>query len=300
MTTPQALHHSLLRPCILQILRAAGYHSTRPSVLDTLTDLAARYMFLLAQTTATHASVNHNEPELSLEISIQDVRMAMQDCGALIPERVLEEQEFDGEEDTRGVDAFVAWAMGKVNQEIRRVALEGSDGAKEDYLTGSSSAAPKSAFLTPFSPQEKAQYDRRRNEICWNRAGQACRTEDHQSRGERGHQSKGMGREAEEPNQSRIYTAIVPTPVFGFELSGGRDGGRNGILELVVVLRDALRRRWDLVCTIQDLRIPRRNRFYGTQSFSFFSLTFQTDLIPSFSTLFPAPPSTLAPCLLAA
>jgi transcription initiation factor TFIID subunit 3 len=136
MTTPQALHHSLLRPCILQILRAAGYHSTRPSVLDTLTDLAARYMFLLAQTTARHASVNHNEPELSLEISIQDVRMAMQDCGALIPEKVMEEQEFYGQEDTRGVDAFVAWAMGKVNSEIRRVALEGSDGAKEDYLTG--------------------------------------------------------------------------------------------------------------------------------------------------------------------
>ncbi|KAE9373006.1 hypothetical protein N431DRAFT_373169 [Stipitochalara longipes BDJ] len=135
MTTPHSLHHSLLRPCILQILRAAGYHSTRPSVLDTLTDLAARYMFLLAQTTAKHASVNHNDPELSLEISIQDVRMAMQDCGALIPEKTLEEQEFDGQEDTRGVDMFVAWAMGKVNSEIRRVALEGSDGSKEDYLT---------------------------------------------------------------------------------------------------------------------------------------------------------------------
>lgn len=105
-------------------------------MLDTLTDLAARYMFLLAQTTARHASVNHNEPELSLEISIQDVRMAMQDCGALIPEKVIEEQEFYGQEDTRGVDAFVAWAVGKVNSEIRRVALEGSDGAKEDYLTG--------------------------------------------------------------------------------------------------------------------------------------------------------------------
>lgn len=136
MTTPQALHHSLLRPCILQILRAAGYHSTRPSVLDTLTDLAARYMLLLAQTTVKHASLNHNEPELSLEISIQDVRMAMQDCGALIPEKVLEEQEFYGQEDTRGVDAFIAWATGKVNSEIRRVGLEGSDGAKEDYLTG--------------------------------------------------------------------------------------------------------------------------------------------------------------------
>jgi len=104
-------------------------------VLDTLTDLAARYMLLLAQSAANHASLNHNEPELSLEISIQDVRMALQDCGALLPEKVSEDQDFDGEEDTRGVDAFLAWAVGPVNREIRRVALDGGDGAKDDYLT---------------------------------------------------------------------------------------------------------------------------------------------------------------------
>jgi transcription initiation factor TFIID subunit 3 len=189
MTTPQALHHSLLRPCILQILRAAGYHSTRPSVLDTLTDLAARYMFLLAQTTARHASVNQHDPELALEISIQDVRMAMQDSGALLPERVLEEQQFYGQEDTRGVDAFIAWAMGKVNSEIRRVGLEGSDGAKEDYLTGLSCPAPAKLYLTRPSSQEEAQYDRRRNAIHWDDTWQAYRTEDYQSRGERGHKS---------------------------------------------------------------------------------------------------------------
>jgi len=130
MTTPQALHHSLLRPCVLHILRAAGYQSTRPTVLDTLTDLAARYMHLLAQTTATHAEVN----ETSLDITIQDVRMAMQDCGVLGPEMALEDQEFDDEEDMRGVEEFLAWATGPVNKEIRRVALEGAAGAQEDYL----------------------------------------------------------------------------------------------------------------------------------------------------------------------
>jgi len=136
MTTPQALHHSLLRPCVLHILRAAGYHSTKPSVLDTLTDLAARYMYLLAQSTATHAAINDDE----LDISIEDVRMAMQDCGALAPEAVLEDdnQDIDAEEDMSGVDEFLAWATGKTNKEIRRIALEGGDG-KEDYLTGLSS-----------------------------------------------------------------------------------------------------------------------------------------------------------------
>lgn len=88
-------------------------------------------MFLLAQSAATHAEVNHTE----LDITIQDVRMAMQDCGSLIPEKTLEEEEFEGEEDMRGVDNFVAWATGKVNREIRRVALEGADTTKEDYLT---------------------------------------------------------------------------------------------------------------------------------------------------------------------
>ena len=87
---------------------------------------------MLAESTAGHASVNHTE----LEVTIQDVRMAMQDCAVLGPEKVLEDQEFEGEEDTRGVDAFITWATGKANQEIRRVALEGSDGLPEDYLTG--------------------------------------------------------------------------------------------------------------------------------------------------------------------
>ncbi|RAL66677.1 hypothetical protein DID88_006359 [Monilinia fructigena] len=54
MATPQALHHALLRPSILHILRAAGYHSTRPSVLDTAT--------------AAHADLNHAD----LDITIQD------------------------------------------------------------------------------------------------------------------------------------------------------------------------------------------------------------------------------------
>ena len=88
-------------------------------------------MFLLAQSTATHAAVNSSE----LEVSIQDVRMALQDRGAFAPEKVEEDEDFDDDEDMRGVENFLAWSMGKVNKEIRRVALEGGDG-KEDYLTG--------------------------------------------------------------------------------------------------------------------------------------------------------------------
>jgi transcription initiation factor TFIID subunit 3 len=101
-------------------------------------------MYMLAESTAEHASVNHTE----LEITIQDVRMAMQDCAILGPEKVIEDQEFEGEEDMRGVEGFIAWATGKPNREIRRVALEGTEGLQEDYLAGLSLGAILISRLT--------------------------------------------------------------------------------------------------------------------------------------------------------
>ncbi|KAI9847408.1 MAG: hypothetical protein M1837_002597 [Sclerophora amabilis] len=120
-----ALHHSLLRPPILHILRAAGFHSTRPSVLETVVDLAARYLTLLASTTASITASNANLPEAP---QLVDVRMAMQECGAFRPQLAASEELWlvtgDGEEeeDVRGVIAFVDWVLGEGNREIRRVA----------------------------------------------------------------------------------------------------------------------------------------------------------------------------------
>jgi transcription initiation factor TFIID subunit 3 len=154
MTTPQELHHALLRPCVLHILRAAGYHTTRPSVLDTLTDLAARYLFLLAQATVRY-SVNNGS---DLEPTIVDVRMALQNCGALGMAQD-EEELFAIKEDMQGMEEFQAWIMGKVNKEIQRIALEG-DG-KEDYLTGLSLFRRAAATaLTPGSSEKEAQHSR--------------------------------------------------------------------------------------------------------------------------------------------
>jgi hypothetical protein len=131
MSSPHAIHHALLRPCVLHILRAAGYHSTKPSVLDTLTDIAGRYMAFLAASTAKYASINHEE----LGVDVGDVRMAMEDAGLFVPEKVWEDQVFDDEEDDRGVEDFIRWCEGSGNRDIRRVALEGQDDGKEDYLT---------------------------------------------------------------------------------------------------------------------------------------------------------------------
>jgi transcription initiation factor TFIID subunit 3 len=84
--------------------------------------------------------------------------MAMQDCGLFVAEKMMVDQDFEGEEDTRGVDQFVKWAIGKKNREIRRIAMENGDGTKEDYLTGLSSSVCVVTCLMVCSSQEKTQY----------------------------------------------------------------------------------------------------------------------------------------------
>lgn len=86
MTPPPLLYHALLRPVVLQILRTTGYHASRPVVLDALTELAARYMYALCQATARHAADNNPEGETP---GIVDVRMALQELGAVPPDDVL-------------------------------------------------------------------------------------------------------------------------------------------------------------------------------------------------------------------
>ncbi|KAF7563486.1 hypothetical protein G7046_g628 [Stylonectria norvegica] len=132
MTTPPALFHALLRPSILQVLRATGYHSTRPAVLDSLTDIAARYLSLLCQNTARHAQHNHGD---SADFTLVDIRMALQDAGALMPEKVFTEQEWKGEEDTRGVEEFIKWFSGQRMKEMMEIGSGDGEMDATDYLT---------------------------------------------------------------------------------------------------------------------------------------------------------------------
>lgn len=131
MTTPPSLFHALLRPSILQILRSTGYHSTRPAVLDSLTDLAARYLSLLCQATADHAA--HNQGN-SADFTVVDIRMALQDVGALLPERVETEQEWRGDEDVRGVEEFVKWFAGQRMKEMMEFGNGDGESDATDYL----------------------------------------------------------------------------------------------------------------------------------------------------------------------
>jgi transcription initiation factor TFIID subunit 3 len=122
------LQNALMRPAVLQILRAAGFHNSSGAVLDVMTDLAIRYLLLVASSTAQNAFNNHND----YVPTIQDVRMALLEVGALRPQMsVLEERakgsdQVNGQsvpfEDLRGVEGFLNWAKGPANREIRRIA----------------------------------------------------------------------------------------------------------------------------------------------------------------------------------
>lgn len=147
MSQAHDLHRALLRPAIIHTLRAAGFHSTRPSVLDTLTTITERFLLLLASTTAQHAYNIHNDPIPT----ITDVRLALTDCGVLIPaegaaeeewreimrmpieemgrsvekggqSRMVAEKRKREEEDLRDVSEFKRWFDGSQHAEIRRVA----------------------------------------------------------------------------------------------------------------------------------------------------------------------------------
>jgi transcription initiation factor TFIID subunit 3 len=150
----------------LQILRAAGFHSARPSVVDTLTEITARHITLLASRSAAYAYHNHNDyiPEVT------DVRLSLEDVGLLVPSLTATEEvwreilrkpleeipERNGlrameavrrdEEDTSNIAQFLAWFQGPEHHEIKRIAgLLTEEGAaveldevaiQEDYLTG--------------------------------------------------------------------------------------------------------------------------------------------------------------------
>ncbi|KAI5861869.1 hypothetical protein GGS23DRAFT_136118 [Durotheca rogersii] len=144
--TTSEIYHALLRPCILQILRAQGYYASTPGTIDALTELAGSYLAVIARRTAAH-SLSNNEFGYPGLPGLVDVRLALEDCGALWPEREFVSQELSGEDDTRGVDDFIRWATGKKNQRIRKVAgldkpaagevgVEGVEEQREtDYLS---------------------------------------------------------------------------------------------------------------------------------------------------------------------
>lgn len=108
-------------------------------MLDCLTDLAARYLSLLCQSTADHALHNHGD---SADFTVADVRMALKDAGALLPEKVDTEQEWRGEEDLRGIEDFVKWFAGTRMKEMMEFGSGDGESDATDYLNGMRFAFP--------------------------------------------------------------------------------------------------------------------------------------------------------------
>lgn len=158
MNTPPTFFHAILRPTILQVLRATGYHSTRPAVLDSLTDLTARYLHLLCESTARHAAHNHGD---AMDFDLVDVRLALQDAGAMLPERAFTEQMFRGE-DLRGVEEFIAWFGGARMKELMETGKGDGEVDATDYLNGESGYRAVGDVANEGSAEEEAQQVRGR------------------------------------------------------------------------------------------------------------------------------------------
>jgi transcription initiation factor TFIID subunit 3 len=140
MPAPTTLFHAFLRPSIIKMLRATGYHSTSPAVLDCVTDLAVRYLSLLCEKTAAHAVHNHGDAG---DYTVVEARMALEEAGAMLPERVLAEQEWLGEEDLRGVEEFNRWFAGQRMKDLTEFANEDGEMDEADYLNGEFPARTK-------------------------------------------------------------------------------------------------------------------------------------------------------------
>lgn len=204
--------HALLRPAILQILRAQGYYACSPAVLDNVTELASRHLTELADRTARFMETNS---EATLQPTLADARMAMEQCGVFAPTRLHTAQVWADQEDTGGVEDFIGWAEGPKNAKIRKVAqaiseptgLEDADAAEEpanNYLAGKSpSSEPKDdlsvslltlpALFPIHSFEEEAQQERPGIKVHQYGPGQGQRPRRHSRRGRPCSQRQGLG-----------------------------------------------------------------------------------------------------------
>ncbi|KAK6505612.1 hypothetical protein TWF481_007505 [Arthrobotrys musiformis] len=113
MDSQEQFYFSLLRISTAQMLRHAGLAGSRPSVLDSLTDMTARYLTLLGST-ARSISESSNRPESELP----DILCAMEHVGLLRP-LTLFNADLD---DTRAIDNFISWAKSPEIEELRKLA----------------------------------------------------------------------------------------------------------------------------------------------------------------------------------
>lgn len=118
--TPKKFHLALLRPAVLQILRAQGYYTCRPSVLDQFTEIVGDY--ILQTAIATRKAMEHNHPDTP-EVTLPDLRQGLEYMAAFNrDENKAEDRKYDGDPELRGIEKFKDWFNEKQNQRITRIA----------------------------------------------------------------------------------------------------------------------------------------------------------------------------------
>ena len=166
-------YFSLARISAAQILRAAGIDRTRPSTLDTVTDILIRYLHLLGTQSMSFAlHAGHTES------NIRDIRLAMEEIGVIAKGRLVskkrirrivrqskngdvdmheadedEDSDPDGDdeddESTETLERLLTWFKGSQAAECRRVA--GASSGLANGITGlSGESAQRPTFVAEY------------------------------------------------------------------------------------------------------------------------------------------------------
>jgi histone H3/H4 len=172
-TMDHPFYFSLARISAAQILRAAGIDRTRPSTLDTVTDLLIRYLHLLGTQSMSFALHSGHT-----ECNVRDIRLAMEEIGVIAKGRLVskkrirrivrQRREEDGEEgseddeddsdpdgededdeSTETMERLLNWFRGSQAAECRRVA-----GASSGLMNGvaglSGEASQRPTFVAEY------------------------------------------------------------------------------------------------------------------------------------------------------
>lgn len=115
------LFSSLLYVTAAQVLRTAGFDRARPSLIELIADIIARYLTTLGKKSMEFASLRNRQVA-----ELPDVRAALE-CLDLLPTDIFS-SDLERLEGTATIDEFLKWSQGNKAQELRRVAgMEGHE-----------------------------------------------------------------------------------------------------------------------------------------------------------------------------
>ena len=109
MTTNHDFYFALLRISILQLLKAQGFDRARPSLVDVMTDLYAKFLSLLASEVSSIAQARCDQDDT---VALQDITLALENLGVVKPTNILDVYDENSElSSSRGMEKFKDWCL---------------------------------------------------------------------------------------------------------------------------------------------------------------------------------------------